>query len=164
MGSFERQFKKQDRSVDWTRNKDLLKFIEKGLAHVKADTMTYRISVRAVAALVQRRHPEDLEAAKIIAAMAVEVWTRGNRDEISRLLNEHIAADGANIDKVNAVARFNTILNNVGQLAVEGGATLDNSRELRVHIPLLPQEEAAARAAGAEVPDANTSLVTVIPK
>lgn len=164
MGSFERAFKKKDLRVDWTRNKDLLKHIEKGLVHIKADTMAYRISVRAVSVLVQRRHPEDLDAAKTIANTAIEIWTRGNRDEIARLLGEHIGADGMDVDNVNAVQRFNHVLGSVGGLLEQSGATADPTRELRVHVPLLPQEEAEARAAGMDVPAADTPIVTEVKK
>lgn len=164
MGSFERAFKKKDLRVDWTRNKDLLRFIEKGLVHIKADTMTYRISVRAVATLVQRRHPEDIDAAKSIASTAIEIWTRGNREEIARLLGEHIGADGMDVDSVSAVQRFNTVLGSVGGLLEQSGATADPARELRVHIPLLPQEEAEARAAGLEVPAADAPIITEVKK
>lgn len=164
MGSFERRFKKQDRTVDWTRNKELLRHIEKGLVHIKADTMAYRLSVRAVATLVQRGHPEDLEGAKTRASTAIEIWTRGNRDEIARLLGEHIGVDGKDVDSVNAVQRFNTVLGSVGQLLDASGAAPDNSRTLKVHVPLLPQEEAAARAAGMEVPAADTPILTVVQK
>lgn len=163
MGSFERRFKKQDRDVDWTKNKPLRSYVEKALRHIKPDGMAYRVSVHAVLALVQRRHPPDMDTAKKLADTAVEIWTRRAREEVARLLNDHIAADGADVDKVGSVARFNELLGAVGALAEGSGVTLDTGTQMRVRMPLLPQEEAAARAAGMEVPDQSGPLIEKLP-